>query len=1169
MSDGNNIPVAANVLGTIGTVLWCVQLVPQIWYNWRQKKTDGLPPSMMFLWAACAVPMGTYMILQKVNIPLQIQPQMFSFFSLISWGQILYYNHNYTVTRATVAVVGTALLFGGLEALFILTLRIPYNKGVTWPDLLFGAIAAVMLALGLIPPYFEIRKRNGRVVGINWFFLGMDTAGGLFSLFALAAQGTFDILGGIMYIIVVVLEGGIYLSHIIWRIRNRKLLKEAKAAGKSVDEMLELERKESEGRRTRDKGQLREERFLATPVYPAILLFCYHRSVFSGVLPPTLSPVLDLLARLPRVDDEVTTSQPPEKLALLVLTMPEGRLSRLLRAKLLRRSSTSAVTERAEAAKAGDTDTADPDLEPDGNSSLSSLSISISSPHSRRQRSQRPRPFSCASSLPVDSPGDTDFAASPAAVQVQGEPDASTLHDPSALQAAGEEGLGARTNGHDSRVVQKESARKQSSLRDQARSPGRATTGSTVAPDPAGSVPRTPTTDPAFTPTSTASISRPVSALSDASSTAKGRERLVNSGQPQLTSPPAVAVSEAPSHSTPKPSLTPATPGNFKRPSIAVRRQSLLPLSQQHLVKNLLEPGLLSQQGDQFSNPFATGPPEMVMRKVWVKRPQASATLVTVSEDDLVDDLRDNVMRKYPNSLGRSVDSPDLLIKIEPREGSNREERVLNPEESLVAVIDSYYPGGQSVQEALVIDTPQQRPAPLPSPRVYYHPSQPGNNGEYFPPMPAVNVGTPPIHVQSAVSTGSGVSAHGSHSISVLTTGKVPPLPSPGGRTHPRHPRRPVMQRTQTHSPTILGSPSVAKDGTPSVNGHAGTPAPAIPTPPAPPPESPPSNTAVSPPRVASPHPPRKPKKPNGVASPGAAFGGLIEGTVPPINVLIVEDNVINQKLLEAFMKRLSVRWQCAPNGEVAVKKWRQGGFHLVLMDIQLPVMNGLEATKEIRRLERLNGIGVFSKTASGRSSAASTAATSPSENCIVHSQHQLREEDTLEDLSLFKSPVIIVALTASSLQSDRHEALAAGCNDFLTKPVGFPWLEQKVTEWGCMQALIDFEGWRKWRGYADSVPSIGVASGIHGTHIDKAGEPMAKAISPPPSTIASPTRPRHRAASKSGSDSAPIRPPLGPLGSSGSGSGSVRTDSPASFTTTREKGAMSPDIQELDREDS
>jgi osomolarity two-component system response regulator SSK1 len=66
----------------------------------------------------------------------------------------------------------------------------------------------------------------------------------------------------------------------------------------------------------------------------------------------------------------------------------------------------------------------------------------------------------------------------------------------------------------------------------------------------------------------------------------------------------------------------------------------------------------------------------------------------------------------------------------------------------------------------------------------------------------------------------------------------------------------------------------------------------------------------------------------------GAALGRLIDGTVPPINVLIVEDNIINQKLLGAFMKRLNVRWKCAADGEEAIRKWRQGGFHLVLMDI-------------------------------------------------------------------------------------------------------------------------------------------------------------------------------------------------------------------------------------------
>jgi osomolarity two-component system response regulator SSK1 len=141
-------------------------------------------------------------------------------------------------------------------------------------------------------------------------------------------------------------------------------------------------------------------------------------------------------------------------------------------------------------------------------------------------------------------------------------------------------------------------------------------------------------------------------------------------------------------------------------------------------------------------------------------------------------------------------------------------------------------------------------------------------------------------------------------------------------------------------------------------------------------------------------------------------------------------------------------------NGRDAVKKWRSGGFHLVLMDIMLPVMNGLEATREIRRLERVNSIGVFSSSPGG-------VPDGP--------KGELAEQDRLENPSLFKSPVIVVALTASSLQSDRHEALAAGCNDFLTKPVNFVWLEQKVMEWGCMQALIDFDGWRKWKDFSQS----------------------------------------------------------------------------------------------------
>ncbi|KAJ5179815.1 PQ loop repeat protein [Penicillium capsulatum] len=244
MAREGNVTTASTALGTIGTVFWCIQLVPQIWHNWRRKKTEGFPALMGFLWAACAVPMGVYLILQQVNLPLQIQPQIFGVLSAIIWAQVLHYGHGYTSIRAILACLALLLVLGGLEALLLLTLRIPYNRGIHWPDILVGVIATIMLGAGFLPVYPELWKRDGRVVGFNWVFLCMDTLGGLFSLFALAAQGSFDVLGGIMYIVVVLLEMGIYTSHIVWRIRYRKVRREAKLSGRSLDELLEPPRPE-------------------------------------------------------------------------------------------------------------------------------------------------------------------------------------------------------------------------------------------------------------------------------------------------------------------------------------------------------------------------------------------------------------------------------------------------------------------------------------------------------------------------------------------------------------------------------------------------------------------------------------------------------------------------------------------------------------------------------------------------------------------------------------------------------------------------------------------------------------------------------------------------------------------------------------------------------------
>jgi CheY-like chemotaxis protein len=109
-----------------------------------------------------------------------------------------------------------------------------------------------------------------------------------------------------------------------------------------------------------------------------------------------------------------------------------------------------------------------------------------------------------------------------------------------------------------------------------------------------------------------------------------------------------------------------------------------------------------------------------------------------------------------------------------------------------------------------------------------------------------------------------------------------------------------------------------------------------------------------------------------------------------PLNVLIVEDNELNAKFASAILKRLKYNVDLATDGKMGVEKFLENDYDLILMDIQMPVMNGLQATGEIRKYEK-----------------------------------QMETEN----------PIPIIAITAFAFEHDKQNCLDAGMDDYLTKP--------------------------------------------------------------------------------------------------------------------------------------
>ncbi|WP_420408371.1 response regulator [Hoeflea sp.] len=186
--------------------------------------------------------------------------------------------------------------------------------------------------------------------------------------------------------------------------------------------------------------------------------------------------------------------------------------------------------------------------------------------------------------------------------------------------------------------------------------------------------------------------------------------------------------------------------------------------------------------------------------------------------------------------------------------------------------------------------------------------------------------------------------------------------------------------------------------------------------------QTPPSNSAAA--KRSSVEEPSKPQPASTVAdAPTAAVPEpAIEPATPApeveddrVRVLVAEDNPVNQIVFEQILEGIGVDYRIVGNGEEAVSAWRASPPDLILMDISMPVMNGLQATQAIRDAER-NG------DSSGK-------------------------------------PIPIIAVTAHAMSGDRDRCLQAGMNDYLSKPVSPDKLEAIVSKWienACATAAPD-----------------------------------------------------------------------------------------------------------------
>jgi CheY-like chemotaxis protein len=155
-----------------------------------------------------------------------------------------------------------------------------------------------------------------------------------------------------------------------------------------------------------------------------------------------------------------------------------------------------------------------------------------------------------------------------------------------------------------------------------------------------------------------------------------------------------------------------------------------------------------------------------------------------------------------------------------------------------------------------------------------------------------------------------------------------------------------------------------------------------------------------------------------------------------PLRVLLCDDNVINQKVSVRLLQQMGYKPAVATNGAEALAALDRQPYDLIFMDVMMPVMDGLEATRHIRDKQR-------------------DRAKFPN----------------------YKSPIVIVAMTASAMSGDREKCLAAGMDDYLSKPVRPEDVRTIVERWGTAAGMSDQPEAAKSVATPAALPATGSAA--------------------------------------------------------------------------------------------